>query len=380
MARYRVMQLGSPTGLYGAERWILALVRHLDAAEVESIVAVIRDEPGLTAPLCANAAALGLRTRIFEAPGRVNWSAVSALRRYLRDNDVQILHTHGYKTDLIGLLATRGTSCRLVCTPHGWSVQAGLALRAYEALDRLIFPFCDAVAPLSESLFADLQGRPGMRSRLQLIINGVDIAEIDETSAIAPPIAQWRQEGQYVIGYIGQLIPRKGLTVLLEAFARLDHPRKRLAIVGEGEQREELQALAAARGLTGEVTFFGFRPDRLAFLKGFDVFVLPSHLEGIPRCLMESMAARVPIIASDIPGCRDLIEQGRTGVLFPMDDVAALTECLSRCASPESRAPLALAARDLVVEKYSASAMALRYQQLYGRLLSGFQGAREQYG
>jgi len=60
--------------------------------------------------------------------------------------------------------------------------------------------------------------------------------------------------------------------------------------------------------------------------------------------------------------------------------VAALTECLSRCASPESRAPLALAARDLVVEKYSASAMALRYQQLYGRLLSGFQGAREQYG
>src|SRR5262245_45323187 len=102
----RVLQLGNPTALYGAERWILALLRHLDRNEVESIVSVIRDDPALTAPLCDRAHAYGFRTEIFQAYGKVNRSAVSQLRKYLRANDVHILHTHGYKTDLIGLLAT----------------------------------------------------------------------------------------------------------------------------------------------------------------------------------------------------------------------------------------------------------------------------------
>ncbi len=106
-----------------------------------------------------------------------------------------------------------------------------------------------------------------------------------------------------MVGYIGRLIPAKGLVALLDAFALLDLPSKKLAIVGEGPQREELEAYAAAKGLRECVSFFGFRSDRLAFLKGFDVFVLPSRSEGIPRCLMEAMAASVAVLASDIPGC-----------------------------------------------------------------------------
>ena len=369
MSAVKVLQLGSPAGLYGAERWILALVRHLDRTRFEPIVGVIRDDPAVDAPLCAQARAFGMQDCIIEAPGRVNWSAVKQLREFIVRERVQVLHTHFYKTDLIGLFAVRGTSCRLITTPHGWSTQAGLMLRLYEGLDRAIFPFFDAVAPLSDTLYEELKRVPGVTRRLQLIRNGVDISEIDAVTAVAPEMLEWRQRGAFVIGYVGQLIHRKGIAVLLEAFAQLAIPGKKLALLGEGPQRAEFEAHAARLGIADDVRFFGFRADRLELLRGFDVIALPSRLEGIPRCLMEAMAANVAIVASDIPGCNDLVTHDRTGLLFPMDDVAALRAQLERSHDAGLRAELTHHGREHVLANYSAAAMARRYQDLYAKVI-----------
>jgi glycosyltransferase involved in cell wall biosynthesis len=370
MSSMRVMQLGSPTGLYGAERWILALVRHLDIAKVESIVSVIRDDPSYSAALCEQARSFGFRTEVFEAHGKVNWSAVRQLRQYVKDQGVHILHTHGYKTDTIGLLATRGTSCRLVSTPHGWSVRAGVKLRVYEAIDRAIFPFFDAVAPLSEGIFDELKGRIGLGGKLELIPNGVDISEIDAVKHAAPEVEAWRADGNFVIGYVGQLIARKGLITLLKAFAKLPAARKKLVIIGEGEQKDELVQLASTLQIASDVAFLGFRNDRLAFLKGFHVSVLPSQLEGIPRTLMEAMAAGIPVVASNIPGCTDLITHEKTGLLFDLDNVEALVGCLAKCMDQDVQTRLGKSGRQFILENFSAARMADQYQGLYRKLLA----------
>jgi glycosyltransferase involved in cell wall biosynthesis len=370
MSSMRVMQLGSPTGLYGAERWILALVRHLDVAHVESIVSVIRDDPSYPAALCEHARSFGFRTEVFEAYGKVNWSAVRQLRQYVEKNGVHILHTHGYKTDTIGLMATRGTSCRLVSTPHGWSVRAGVKLRIYEAIDRAIFPFFDAVAPLSDGIFDELKGRIGLGSKLELIRNGVDISEIDAVKHVSPEIETWRADGSFIVGYVGQLIARKGLTTLLKAFSKLPAARKKLVIIGEGEQKNELVQLASTLNIGKDVAFLGFRNDRLAFLKGFDVSVLPSQLEGIPRTLMEAMAASIPVVASNIPGCTDLISHDETGLLFELDNVDALAGCLTTCMDQGIRARLGKNGRQFILENFSAARMADQYHGLYQKLLA----------
>ncbi|MET0658165.1 MAG: glycosyltransferase [Steroidobacteraceae bacterium] len=368
MKTLKVMQLGSPTGLYGAERWILALIRHLDRSSIESVVGTIRDADDLQAPLCEEAKGLGFQTHIIEARGRINMAAVRLLRRFIVENDVHILHTHGYKTDLVGVLATSGTQCLQVSTPHGWSVRAGFKLRLYEAIDRLALTFCDGVAPLSQALFDELRSIPGMKRKLHLIRNAVDIDEIDESGAIAAEVAAWKAQGSFVIGYIGQLIERKGLHVLLKAFAALDIPNKKLAIVGDGNQRAELVEAANELGIAGDTHFFGFREDRLALLRGFDVFVLPSTLEGIPRCLMESMAANVCVVASNIPGCLDLVEHEQTGLLFESGSVESLRLALLACASPDVRLRLTAKARDFVVANYSAGSMARQYRDLFMKL------------
>jgi glycosyltransferase involved in cell wall biosynthesis len=335
---------------------------------VVSSVGVIRDAPGLEAPLCQHAAQLGFATHVIDAPGRVNLSAVTSLRSLIVRERIDIVHSHGYKTDLVACLATIGLSCRAVSTPHGWSTQAGLALRIYETLDRMAFPFFDAVAPLSEPLRDELSRWPFFSKRLHLIRNGVDISEIDAVHSPAPEAVAWQAQGDYVIGYIGQLISRKGLDVLLRAFAALDVPAKRLVLVGEGPQRDELESLARALGCADRVQFMGFRTDRLALLKGFDVFALPSRLEGIPRCLMESMAAGIPIVSSDIPGSADLIRPADAGLLFPLDDVAALTASLDRLREPALRESIAARGRQHVVAEYSAASMARQYDALFQRL------------
>jgi glycosyltransferase involved in cell wall biosynthesis len=364
-----VMQLGSPTGLYGAERWILALIRHLDRSMVDSIVGVIRDDPQQAAPLCAEARRLGFRAHVFDAPGRVNWSAVHVLREYLRNNQVHILHTHGYKTDLIGWMATCGTSCRLVSTPHGWSTQAGLKLRIYEAIDRAAFPFFDAVAPLSDTLYNELERWPGLRGKLHLIRNGVDVLEIDSIREPKPGMTPHGRR-EFVVGYVGQLIARKGLDVLLRAFAQLSLPNKKLVLIGEGPQRQDLTSLSNRLGISECVEFHGFRDDRLSLLKNFDVFVLPSRLEGVPRCLMEAMAAGTPVVASDIPGCTDLVKHNDSGLLFRCDNVEELLACLEGCLEPQLRARIVRNAREFVVANFSADTMARRYGALYGSLIN----------
>lgn len=367
----RVLQLGNATGLYGAERWILALVRHLQPEAVESIVAVVDDRPAPdTAPeLVLEARRLGLPAQVFHAPGRLSARALRRLREFVGDHRVDVLHTHGYKTDLLGLLALAGTRCRHVTTPHGWTAGADWRLATYEALDRACFPFLDGVAPLSAAMDADLRRRSQIARRLTLIPNGVDLDEID---AAAPPRA-----GEHVVpgaalhvGYVGRLVAGKRLDVLIDAIGELDPAGYSLTLVGEGPEKDALEARARERGLGGSVRFLGYRPDRLALLATFDVFVLPSASEGIPRCLMEALAAGVYSLASDIPGCRELLPDGVGGERFPVGDAAALAQGLRRAAAdPGRRQRLAEAGRRHVREAFSAARMARDYVALYRKVV-----------
>ncbi len=370
----RVLQLGSPTGLYGAERWILALIKHLDPIKVESIVGVIKDAPDLESPLIREAAAFGFKTIIIEAFGKANFSAVLKLRRYILDNKIDILHTHWYKTDIIGFLATRGTRCKTVSTPHGWSRDSGFKLQCYEMMDRMMFPLLDAVVPLSPELFDDLKKIPFLRKKLTLIQNGVDTTEIESCNTVHPQLIEWKAQDFFIFGYIGRLVHLKGLDILFNALSSLDKKLPwKLALIGDGDQRTFLETLAQELNISENITFFGFQEERLEFLKGFDVFVLPSRSEGIPRCLMEALAANKPVISSDIPGSTELIIDGKTGYTFKSEDAELLLQKINTVTTHYSEAlKIASRGKDKIFSEYSANRMAVKYQHLYNQLIVSF--------
>jgi glycosyltransferase involved in cell wall biosynthesis len=366
----RVLQLGSPNGMFGAERWILALIRHLPRERVETLVGVIKDDPGAQRPpLLGHAEALGFESVLVDAPGRLSRDAVGALRALIVDRRIDVLHTHFYKSTILGALAVRGTACRLLATPHGWNTDAGLKLQAYEWAERVAFGWADAVAPLSGELERGLARLPWLRGKVTLIPNGVDLSEVTESGHVADEVRAAKAEGAFVVGYVGQLIGRKRVDTLVDAFAAIDVPRKRLFVVGDGPDRAELERRAAAAGVGDRVTFTGFREDRLSFLRGFDAIVLPSLLEGIPRCLMEAMASGVAMVATDIDGTRDLVLHDRTGLAFPPGRADVLARHLESLAGDaDRRARLVDAARGRVHSRFSGATMAERYAALFDRL------------
>jgi glycosyltransferase involved in cell wall biosynthesis len=360
----KVLQLSMSGPLYGAERWILALLCHLNPAHAEHHLAVIVDEADMPTPMLDEAEALGVRCHRIDAHGKLSLSAIATLRQMIRDEGITIVQSHGYKADLIALLAVRGTKARTLATPHGWSHDAGWKLRTYEALDRLSFRYFDYVAPLSEGLHAELAGKRALRDRLHLIPNGVDLVEVDAPTEMPALLKTLRKSGP-VIGYVGQLIARKDLTTLLHAFAKLPHRNANLVLVGAGDAQQQLAETAQALGVADRTYFTGYREDRLAWMRGFDLFVLPSLVEGMPRCLMEAMALALPVIASDIAGNRDLIQHGDTGLLFAPGDAEQLATMIE---TGLGHADYGARARERIEEQHSAAIMARRYEQLFAKM------------
>jgi len=368
----RVLQLASPSGLYGAEHWILALIKHLDAQKIQSLVVTIKDAPEDSCTICEVANELGLPAFILNASGRFNiFSAISQLRKLIQEQRIDIIHTHGYKTDLIGLMAARSTGCKIVITPHGWTKNPGLKLGLYELLDKILFMFCDTVVPLSQGLYKSIGWNPFVQKKIILIANGVDLSEVKAASDIPEKIKRLKKNGKLILGCIGRLVPGKGLNILMLAMAGSSALHWHLIIIGAGPQESDLKELAKELGVDERVDFLGFRHDRLAFLKGFDIFILPSLSEGTPRCVMEAMAARIPVIASDIEGCRNLICHGETGVLFPAGDPNALAAAIhSFVQSPAKREQIIDNAFLFIIKNFSATRMAIEYESLFERLIT----------
>lgn len=367
----RVLQLSGAAAMYGAERWILALIRNLPTFRVQPYVGVIKDQAGGEPELCAQAARLGARTVVFEALGRLSWSAIAQVRQFLIAHRIDVVQTHGYKTDIIGALAARGTETTVVSTPHGWSANEGLRLRVYEALGRLSLRLHDAVVPVSRELYEGLLVLPGLRRKLHFIANGVDLSEVDAARCVHSPLMDRKRRGEFVVGYLGRLVAPKRVDTLIQAFALSAAHPKYLCIIGEGPQEAALRRIASHAGVADQVEFCGYRPDRLELLKCFDVFVLPSSSEGVPRCLLEAMAAGVPVIATDIPGCRAVVADGVTGLTFAVGDTTGLRARLDLIASDSDlRCSLASAAAELVRRRFSAEAMALQYAELYRELIA----------
>ena len=360
--RLHVAHVIGSTGVYGAERWVLALLAQQDSTRVRSTLVNVTEGPTPSA-VVEVARQRGVAAVDLETGGRFSPRGAMRLARLARGAGVRVLHTHGYKADALGLLAAPLCGARVVATPHGWSREPDRRLAAYEWLDRRLLRFAWRVCPLSPALADDLRRHGVPAARLRLILNGVDLDEVDDQGPAWP-----RQPGEVVIGYLGQLIARKDVATLLTAFSEVARHREdaRLLIAGDGPLDGALRATAAELGLEHRVRFLGYRRDGIAVLKTLDLLVLPSREEGIPRCVMEAMAAGVPVVASDIPGSHSLIAHRHTGLLAPPGEPSALAAAIAEVlADPAAAKERARHARQRVEEDFSARRMAADYADLY---------------
>jgi len=227
--------------------------------------------------------------------------------------------------------------------------------------------YATKVVPLSQQLMRDCK-RMGVKDHKTLYIqNGVDLSEVEATA-----IPERLNPDEKRIGFVGQMISRKNIFDILDIFDQIhaSHPNTRLVLLGDGDARAELESHSKTLASNSHIEFLGFRDDRLSLLKSFDLFVMTSTLEGIPRCLMEATAASIPVAAYDIAGIDQLIEHEKTGLLAPLgekDELQGYWETL--LFNQESATELAANAKEFVYQHYSANRMASEYTELFEELV-----------
>ncbi len=367
-----VLQFICSTGFYGAEGWILALANNTDRSAARHHLAVTREWETHDLELSKRFRALGLPVHELALAGRFDIRVIPRLVRLIRENDIHVIHTHGYKSDLLGVVAARIAGIGSVCTPHGFENARDWKLRAYIRLGCAAFRFFDRVVPLSPELLADVRRYKVPEAKIKYIANGVDLKPVGAIRRRREAEREHGTDTAPVMGYIGQLIDRKNVKDIVSAFQTLaaTMPRLRLVIVGDGDCRPALEAQVATLSCADRVEFRGFVDDPLEHLRQFDLFVMCSSLEGIPRCLMESMAMGVPIVAYDIAGVDQLITHEVTGLLAPHADLTALTRQCRRLLSDEGlSASIAQAASTRVDAEFSAQRMAGAYLAIFRKLL-----------
>jgi glycosyltransferase involved in cell wall biosynthesis len=298
------------------------------------------------------------------------WS-VARERRFVRNlclrEHPQIVHTHGYRPDIVDSGVARHLRIPTLSTEHGMSRMGGRTA-VYEWLQMRCFRRFQAVVAVARPIAAALVAAGVASERIHLVPNAWASAGdlLDRASAR-------RQLGLpadgYVIGWVGRLIGAKGADVFLQAVAALGDASVQVALIGDGPERERLEALSRSLALEDRARFFGELPDAASVFRAFDVFVLSSRTEGTPIVLFEAIAAGVPVIATSVGGVPDVLGEGG-GCLVPAEDPEALARALGelQCAPALGRERAARAARRLH-ERYALEPWLDCYEALYRELV-----------
>lgn len=297
------------------------------------------------------------------------WAVFKLLRLWQVDKP-RLLHTHLYHAGILGRLAGSLMGIRPIIVQ-----QAGPELqrsKARAALDRLTSPLVSQYVTTCQAVKGILQSRERIPAeKIAVIPNGIVTEDYQHPPARPegfPPAAR-----SPVLGVVGRLSPEKGHFLLLEALSILRQQRISFhaVIIGDGALKDELAQKTKALHLEDAVFWVGAQVNLPAWLPCFDLFVLPSHWEGISLALLEAMAAGLPAVATSVGGNPEVIENGETGLLVSSCDPQRLAEAIGKLIeNPALRLEMGRAAQIRCQERFHIEAIVQRIDALYRRLLN----------
>jgi len=341
----------------GTERQMTELIRRLDPLRFAVHAVCFRREGPWLARVDEKAAS------VVDFPLGTLRSAHAArqfvrLARWFARHRIAVVHACDMYANLFALPAAalarvpvRTGSRRGIVQPSGTPGLLRLQALGYRLAHKVIAN--------SEAAAAVLRHEGVPADRVAVIANGIDLESL--------PAAEHRRSIR-TITTVANLRRGKGHDVLLHAAAGVlqRHPDLTFQLVGDGPLRASLEALAASLGIANRVRFLGHRDDVAAILRASDLFAFPSLMEAFPNGVMEAMAAGLPVVATRVGGIPELIEDGRTGLLVPANDAAAMRAGIERLlASAGEAGMLATAAREQIARRYSFDWMVSAFERLW---------------
>jgi glycosyltransferase involved in cell wall biosynthesis len=359
------IQLVSTGGLYGAERALLELAGYLCDQGWESHVVALEGQGA--GAVAERAAMQGLQAEAFVSGGRLGLlPMVARLRQLLARTPRAIVHSHGYKPDILlsWLRVPRRMAC--VATCHNW-ISDTLKLRVWEALDKRALKHFDHVVAVSPAIAQELVVSGVSPERLSVIDNGISVPFAEEGARAAVRAELNMSPDERLVVHIGRLARSKRIDVLLQAVAQLaDARHTHLLLAGEGDQRASLAEQASRLGLEQRVHFCGYRSDVGRLLAAADLMVLSSEREGLPIAILEAMAARCPIVTTCVGAIPRVLTDGDDAWIVPANEPNALCLAINDALGrPEVATVRAENAYVRYARLYSRDSMGARYLRVY---------------
>jgi len=362
--RVRVLEVMATGTNGGAQEHVHSLVTRLNPECYE--VRVVSLSHGSSVRRLQRA---GIDVTVIDEPD--DRQAVRALADAVASFAPEIIHNHMYRAEVIGtraalLLGEKG--CKrpaVLSTVHSSRVRCADDRQAL----RQLTPLMDRLIVVSKAIEQKIreEGRAG--APVSLIYNGVDLQRYNHQQPCCTLHEDYAiPEASPIVGVVARLEAEKGHRTLIEAWPLVlaAHPEARLLIVGEGSERDSLEAQAASLGICDRVVFTGRREDVPAVTAALDIAVLPSYREAQGLSVLEAMALSRPVVASEVGGIPEMIENGVSGLLVPPNDPGALADAIVRLLSDHPYADMiAKRGHDLVHDRFCIELMVNSIETLY---------------
>lgn len=376
MEKISILYFIPELGTGGTERLVFDLCRLLDSSAFTpsvctfkggSYVERLRDF-GVKVHLLTDETAHSTSKSVMQKIGQFR-ARVALLDETIKNNGIDLVHSHHFGP-LLHMAYGRGRKQRFWLHTEHIRPDIENAGSRYLPLTGWAYRFPDLVSGVSREVVSYYTENIGViRERTRLVLNGVDVkafAKQGDSSAKRHELGFSSED--FLVGIMANLRPQKNHQNAIIALSLIyeNYPGLKLVLAGDGSCRPELERLVRDNSLEGRVHFLGHRPDAEELMEVFDVYCLPSLYEGMPLSIMEAWSAGKPVVATNVLGIRELVQDGVNGVLVQTDDPVALGEGLKRViADKDFRTMIAANGKAFAHSECSIERMVEKYENLY---------------
>lgn len=361
-----VMHLRASNFVGGPEKQILEHFARLDPTQFRPVLGTFVEQGSLD-PLGDEARKRGFNTVQFPSLSPLNSGTILHVARMLRQNNIAILCTHGYKPNILGFFAAKLCGVPTVAISRGWTWESP-KIRFYEALDRRFLRYVSHVVAVSEGQQEKILACGVPQQRVSAIHNAINLDDCPTATSINIRQELGLPDDAMIVASAGRLSPEKNYGAMIKTASEVAAHNSSVyfVIFGEGFLRAELEEQIKSAGLDKRFLLPGFRNDLQSVLHDIDIFMLPSLTEGLPNVVLEAFAARKPVVATRVGGTPEVVQEGISGFLTRPDETGLMAKhVLALAVDSQLRRMLGNAGYEYVREEFGFEKQTKLYEELY---------------